>query len=327
MTRAPSATALAFAKVNPILRVLGRQADGYHRLETLLVALDLSDRVRVTRRERDGGQRVTVETTGPMATSDIVDDGRHLAARGAALALDVLGSDACLHVHVSKEIPSRAGLGGGSADAAAAAFASIRLLADPGAVAGFEGTCASRLAEIGMDCAFFGLARDSGAGFGTGRGEEVRPLAGRLDWEVLVLTPDVECSTPGVYGALGLAPGESLTEQFIGPFMDGGGEASAARLLDMGADEARHELVNGLERAAVEAEPRLGRWFDLLDDLGLQHMRLAGSGSSLFGLFDPRTGAAQRAAEDIAKEAAAQSLNPRLLRVLKPARAGVLFHP
>lgn len=317
MNRALSATALAFAKVNPILRVLGRQKDGYHELETLLVALDLADRVQVSMRSDDHGERVTVLTTGPMATSDIVDDGQHLAARGAALALDVLGSDSRLHVHVSKEIPSRAGLGGGSADAAAAAFASIRLLADAGEVAGFDEACASRLAEIGMDCAFSGLARNSGAGFGTGRGEEILPLLGKLDWEVLVLTPDVECSTPRVYGALGLGPGDSL--------MESKGESAAARVLDLGADAARHELVNGLERAAVEAEPRLARWFELLDDLGLQHMRLAGSGSSLFGLFDPRTGAAQRAAEDIAKDAAALSLHPRLLRVLKPARAGVLF--
>ncbi len=54
-------------------------------------------------------------------------------------------------------------------------------------------------------------------------------------------------------------------------------------------------------------------------------MRLAGSGSSLFGLFDRRTGGAQRAAEDIAKEAASLSLGIRYLAVLKATRAGVLF--
>ncbi|MEC8495860.1 MAG: 4-(cytidine 5'-diphospho)-2-C-methyl-D-erythritol kinase, partial [Planctomycetota bacterium] len=76
----------AHAKVNPALRVLGRRADGYHELETVLVALELADVVTV--REAAGGG-VTVRTTGPRASSDIVDGPDHLAARGAARALAV----------------------------------------------------------------------------------------------------------------------------------------------------------------------------------------------------------------------------------------------
>ena len=320
MTGARSETALAFAKINPILRVLGRREDGYHEIETLLVALDLSDRVRVTAREetdQPDAPVVTVRTGGVAATADIVDDGQHLAARGAALALDVLGASARLHVEVSKEIPSRAGLGGGSSDAVAAAFAALRLLAPRADFQGHAEACASRFAEIGMDCAFFAHAMNTGAGFGVGRGDQLVPMEGKLDWDVLVITPDVTCSTPSVYGALGLARGESL--------MEPGGVDAAARLLDLAAVEAREELVNGLERAAVEAEPGLARWFEMLDDLGFQHMRLAGSGSSLFGLFDARNRSAHRAAEDIQKEASSLSLGIRFMRVVKPARAGVLF--
>ena len=105
----------AHAKVNPALRVLGRRADGYHELETVLVALELADVVTVPRgRGRKAARSVRCARPSSIrsASSDIVDGPDHLAARGAALALEVLGSSAGLEVARRSTSPSRAGLGG-----------------------------------------------------------------------------------------------------------------------------------------------------------------------------------------------------------------------
>ena len=295
----------AHAKVNPALRVLGRRADGYHELETVLVALELADVVTV--RETAGGG-VTVRTTGPRASSDIVDGPDHLAARGAALALEVLGSSAGLEVVVEKHVPSRAGLGGGSADAAAAALAALTLLGPGGGgeLDALHERCTAALGALGADCPFFlhGPTLATGAGLGAGRGDELVALPAP-DWEVLLVTPDVACSTPAVYQAMTDAERGSVPAGIDG----------ARELLAAGAEAARGALVNDLAPAAARAEPGLIAWTGLLREAGLDHALLAGSGSSHFALFAPGTGDAERARDRVLAAADARGLTPRLCEV------------
>ena len=295
----------AHAKVNPALRVLGRRADGYHELETVLVALELADVVTV---REAGGSGVVVRTLGPRASSDIVDGSDHLAVRGAALALEVLGSSAGLEVVVEKHVPSRAGLGGGSADAAAAALAALTLLgpADGAALDALYGRCAAALGALGADCPFFLHAptRATGAGLGLGRGDELVALPAP-DWELLLVTPDVACSTPAVYQAMTDAERGSTPA----------GVDGARDLLAAGAKAARGALVNDLAPAAARAEPRLIAWMELLCEAGLGHALLAGSGSSYFALFTPGTGDAERARDRVLAAAGARGLTPRLCEV------------
>lgn len=299
----------AHAKVNPALRVLGQRADGYHELETVLLAVDLADVVTVRRIDGDG---VAVRTTGPMATADIVDGPDHLAARGAAAALEVLGVQAGIEVEVEKHVPSRAGLGGGSADAAAAAHAALTLLgpSDEETLAALRERCATALGSLGSDCPFFlhGPTLATGAGFGEGRGDELTALRAP-DWELLVVTPDVACSTPSVYRAMTDAERGSAP---VG--LDG-----VERLMAAGAEEARGGLVNDLAPAALRAEPGLAVWTALLEEAGLGHALLAGSGSSHFALFAPGTGDAARAREELLARASARGLAPRLCEVTRVA--------
>jgi 4-diphosphocytidyl-2-C-methyl-D-erythritol kinase len=266
---------LANAKINPTLRVLGRRPDGYHELVTTLLALDIGDSVSVAVADAD-----SIEVTGAFATPDVPLDGSNLALRGADAARVVLCARTPLAVSVTKRLPSRAGLGGGSADAAAAALAT-RLALGGDVDDRVLGALFDRaLGEIGSDCAFFHAARATGVALATGRGADVVPLEGAPGWSIALVIPAVECATPDVYRALG------VTAREISP-VDIEAEREAARVLFAStAHDARALLVNDLESAARRAQPDLDDWFELLAEVECGHFRLAGSGSGLYGLFD-----------------------------------------
>jgi len=301
---------LAPAKINPWLRVLARRSDGFHELETVLLALDWCDELTV---RRSPEWRVTV--AGPCASPDIPADGTNLAARAAALALDFAraagraADTAGLDLELHKRIPSQAGLGGGSSDAAAALHATLDLF-------GLDGTpeaaafALESLAALGSDTAFFSVARESGLATCTGRGERVAPArAPEGDWALAVVVPEVRCPTAEVYAALEPSP-------------------APARPLDVaglvGSDpiQARTLLSNDLERAALHAVPELQRWRALLDEVGAEHWRLCGSGSSWFGVHASDTDAERQLAlvQDVADR---MSLDVRISMLTRPARHGV----
>lgn len=266
---------LANAKINPTLRVLGRRPDGYHELVTTLLALDVGDSVSVAVADTD-----SIEVAGAFATPDVPVDASNLALRGADAAREALGSTTPLAVSVTKRLPSRAGLGGGSADAAAAALATGHLLGGDVDDRALAGLLDRALGEIGSDCAFFHAARATGVALATGRGADVVPLEGAPEWSIALVVPDIECATPDVYRALGCTAGDVAT---VG--LEAEREAAQA-LFASTATDARALLVNDLESAARAAQPGLDHWFELLAGLGCEHFRLAGSGSALFGLFD-----------------------------------------
>jgi GHMP kinase-like protein len=119
----PAVEVAAHAKANLFLRVLAREADGYHGIETLFCRLDLADTLRAERRE---GQGVTVEVSG----ADVGPPEANLAVRAAQTVLEALEHRFAVHLRLTKRIPVGAGLGGGSADAAAALAAVNRLAGD-----------------------------------------------------------------------------------------------------------------------------------------------------------------------------------------------------
>ncbi|MEX1026118.1 MAG: 4-(cytidine 5'-diphospho)-2-C-methyl-D-erythritol kinase [Planctomycetota bacterium] len=283
------------AKINLTLGVLGRRPDGFHEVDTTLLALDFGDRVSVATHGRS-----RVRLSGPAATDDVPTDGRNLAARAAAAVAGLAGLLAP-NLLLEKVVPSRAGLGGGSSDAAAAAYLTALELSldldDP--------RIARALAELGSDCPFFLVARKTGIARCTGRGEVVAPLAAVPPWWFVVTTPSLEVSTPAVWQAL--EPG------------DWSGARDAVTD-DLAA--ARAGWSNDLERAACVVEPGLLAWRALLDELGEGHQRLAGSGSSFFGAYESKA-AATRAAERIASAGKARDLGLRAQFVARARGAGV----
>lgn len=229
---------IAPAKLTLWLRVTGVRPDGYHLIDAEMTTLDLHDRLEISdlalsNPSRDG--RVTF--TGPFAAG-LVDDERNLVRR----ALHYAGRRA--DVMLEKNIPHGGGLGGGSADAAAAlrwAGISAERATDP--------TMSTDLAmKLGADvpfCLAGGRARVSGIG------EIIEPVAHQPDVVTLVVPP-FSVSTPAVYRAW---------DELGGPRSDG---------------------PNDLEPAALSVEPRLAIWRDIIASATGVLPTLAGSGATWF---------------------------------------------
>lgn len=300
------------AKLNLFLEVLAKRPDGYHELETVMLALELADRVRVRRARGDG---VSCTVTGPYASSDVPRDERNLALRGVQAALALLRSSGAadagdgLELELEKHVPSQAGLGGASSDAAAA-FAAVEAAFG---VRCEEADACAALAALGSDCVFFRRVATSGLGLCTGRGERVVALApAPADLAALVVTPDFGAPTALVYGSLGSPLSwadarRSLPQCFISA-------TSPAR-----SWPAAPRCFNRLEEAACRAVPALSHWRVVLDGVAGARFSLSGSGSSFFGLCPSRAQAEQLKERALAALAAA-GLSPRGVWVCAPMR-------
>jgi 4-diphosphocytidyl-2-C-methyl-D-erythritol kinase len=275
MSRPSLVRALAPAKINLWLEVLGRRRDGYHEIRSWMLALELCDRLEA--RASSSGA-VALSLAGTQASADVPAGAANLACRAAAAALaegrklGLIGERDGVDLALEKQIPSRAGLGGGSADAAAAWIAACAAL-------GFDlpaGSAEAALSALGSDCDFFARARETGCARCAGRGEVVvASPAPRCPWNVAVLTPPVACWTAEVYAALD--PGSSARTP---------AREMPAEWSEMPASAVRPFLFNRLEAAAMKAFPTLCEWRKLLDRCDAEHWRLSGSGSSFFGLYD-----------------------------------------
>ena len=150
--------------------------------------------------------------------------------------------------------------------------------------------------------------------------EQITPLEGPRGWWVALLTPDVECSTPSVYRALDAGPAAASPGWRIKA------ESAARELFSLSALEARAALTNDLEPAARAAAPGLVPWFALLEAESAAHFRLAGSGSSFFGLFEDEPSARETLAR-LESRATAQGLGTRLSLVTRPAGSALTTVP
>jgi 4-diphosphocytidyl-2-C-methyl-D-erythritol kinase len=247
VTEPEFSTLLAPAKLTLSLQVTGVRADGYHLLDAEMVSIDLADTVEIT----DGGAGITTvdEVVGGQGASGVPSGDQNLVSR----ALDLLGRKAS--IRLVKRIPPGAGLGGGSADAAAVLRWAGRT----------EVALAVRLGADVPFCLRGGRARVRGIG------EVVEALAFE-DRRFMLLLPPFSVSTAAVYAAWD--EGHRLAEH---RGRDAGG------LRDDGARETR----NDLEPAALEVAPQLARWRDCLFRATGIRPRLAGSGSTWFVEGDP----------------------------------------
>ncbi len=296
--------ARAPAKVNLGLEVLGRREDGYHELATTILALDLYDEVTVRLDDETGGTELVVD--GPHGGPDVPGDSRNLAWRAAEAVRERANETRRLHLRLTKHIPPAAGLGGGSADAAAALLATSAAIG----LAGDEARDVEMLSHLGSDCPFFLVAR-TGLARCAGRGDVVRPVAGEdFPWWIVVVAPAVECSTAEVYGAF-----EAHSLPAPEPSFD------LDAVLHGALDDARSSLVNDLEAAALASHAGLAAWPEVFDHPDAGHLRLAGSGSSFFGLYGNEADAKEALAGIVAR-AKARDLGLRGSWVLRAAGGG-----
>lgn len=252
-------TTLAYAKINLGLRVLERRPDGYHTIETIFHRIALADELIFTSAPT---VRITSDTQGvPL-------DHTNICWRAAALLRDELQCNSGVDIHLHKRIPIGAGLGGGSADAAAVllhlpAFWHRTL----------DGSTLRRIAEhLGADVPYF---LQNGSAVGRGRGDLLEYFPLDIPYWILLCNPRLLIATAWAYAritpvkreaALGLK--EILLEGLHDP-------------------EVLHEgLVNDFEPVVFAAYPIIREVKQEMERRGALFASMSGSGSSVYGFFE-----------------------------------------
>lgn len=285
-----SATSLAHAKVNLFLRVFGKDASGFHGIETVFCLLELSDTIRVTR--IDSG--ITIDVDGQDSGPD--DD--NLAVRAARAALDSMGNPFGVHIELTKAIPVGGGLGGGSADAAATLHC-VNALGDK-RLASHE---LLRIASgIGSDVPF--LVTGTPMALAWNRGERLFALQPPATKPVVLLTPSFGMNTAEAYKLLDRTGGGGrgpvrLSQDSFGTWGD------IARLGG-----------NDFEGVVFGKHPRLKDLFFQLANTGPLLARMSGSGSTVYGVYRNHTDAED--ARDILGGKASAVLTSTRDRVVAP---------
>lgn len=254
-------------KVNLLLNVLGRRADGFHDLETLLHPLAIHDRL-CFEKGRSGVQLSCTEASLPVDSSNLVH-------RAAVAFLEAVGISDGVSIHLEKRLPLAAGLGGGSANAAVTLLGLNRLFDRPAT----PDALTEIAAGLGSDIPFF---LQNGPAIGTGRGERIQPIEpfeSLRGTAILLVRPGFGVSTPWAYRSLANHP-EGLNGT------PGRAVDLAERLRIGGVEAARDGFFNSLEAPVFRKYPILAVLKDYLLEQGAVAALLSGSGSTTFALMD-----------------------------------------
>jgi 4-diphosphocytidyl-2-C-methyl-D-erythritol kinase len=246
------------AKVNLFLEVLAKRADGYHEIETLLVAVSLYDTLTI---KEDVSGKIQLHCSRP----DLSTGSENLVVRAAELLRHRTGCQRGADIRLTKRIPVAAGLAGGSTDAAAA----LAGLNDLWGLGLPRHELASLGAELGSDVPFFFATP---AAWCTGRGEKVAPVTlGKSFWFV-VLCPRFGLATADVYRGVSV------------PERPRSGTAILRAVRGGDLEEIGRQLHNRLQPVAERLRPALAGLLAQLASLGPAGQAMSGSGTSLFAL-------------------------------------------
>jgi 4-diphosphocytidyl-2-C-methyl-D-erythritol kinase len=249
----------AYAKINIGIHILGKRSDGYHDLETVFHEIDCFDEIELEQHDE-------VAMTADSILVPI--DASNLCMHAASLLQKEKNIQQGVIIHLKKNIPIGAGLGGGSSDAAAVLcglnrFWKLKLSNNQLRTLG---------AQIGSDVPFF---IEGGTAYATGRGEILESFSLKLPFWVAVVTPLIHISTAWAYNHLmpnrnGKASGlqTKLAKQISNPQK----LASIAQ--------------NDFEPSAFQTYPELSRIKEKLNEMGAVFSLMSGSGSSLYGFFE-----------------------------------------
>ncbi len=324
-------TTRARAKINLTLRVLGRRADGYHELESLVAFAGTGDALSL-----EPGPQLTLTIDGPRGQGLPVDDGNLILRATRALEAETgpLRSGA---FHLVKRLPVASGIGGGSADAAAA----LRLLARLNGLSPDDPALLRAAAKTGADVP---VCLASRARIMAGIGEHLGPPLTLPPLFALLVNPGVPVETAAVFQALGLQPGQ-MHGSLASPHPEEAASAAVSKEAPAGSGTSATILRDALLRSAPQDEDSAGIRLDrasLLDALsaagndleaparrvapvidtvlaalrarpGCRLARMSGSGATCFALFDDcrQSAAAGRA---LVREQAGWWVKPTVLR-------------
>jgi len=265
----------ARAKVNLALHVTGRRADGYHLLDSLVVFADIGDRLELA-----GANETSLEISGPFGDTLKVDDD-NLVLRGyQALSAALPNPLPATSFKLTKNLPVSSGIGGGSADAAAALNGLIELWQldiEPH-------TLSETALLLGADVP---VCLDSTTCRMRGVGEQLTAVENFPTVDCVLVNPGVGVSTPAVFAELALPVNQSA--------FDGLPELPAR-----GWNDWLATTRNDLQSPAISLVPEIADVIAVLEQSpGCNLARMSGSGATCFGLFDSREDAS-KAAQQIA---------------------------
>jgi 4-diphosphocytidyl-2-C-methyl-D-erythritol kinase len=271
-------TVAAPAKINIHLQILGARSDDYHEVWTLYQSIDLCDQVVVSDAP-DGLVTLVVEPAGAAPGG-----GDNLVLRAVSAVRELTGVRRGAVIRLRKEIPVGAGLGGGSADAAAALVAVDRLW-------DLQLSCADLVdlaGGVGSDVAFF---LHGGFALGRGRGDDIDPLPNLHPLAVVVAVPSIEVSTELAFAEAGRRLTSRGPDATVEAFVEGHREGAVG-------EPPWSALFNDFEEVVTGRWPEIGRVARALRATGTLHAAVTGSGSAVFGVYADLS-AAHRAATEI----------------------------
>ena len=248
----------AYAKINLTLEILGKRADGFHEIATVMQTIDLADDLTF-----GAAPTLIVESEAEGIAPE-----ENLVLKAAKLLQSKLAIKAGARIRLTKRIPIAAGLGGGSTDAAATLVGLCALWGK--AVPKAE--LSAMAAELGSDVPFF---ISGGTALAEGRGERITVLPPLPDFPLVITTPPIELEkkTARLYGAL--TPSDYSH-----------GQATHRMLAAMQAKSPLTDalLFNGFERVAPKVFPGFESYRERFREAGAHHIHLAGSGPTMFAL-------------------------------------------
>ena len=258
----PPISVAAPAKINLSLEILRRRDDGFHDVATVLQTIDLADELAFT-----PASEIVVE-----GDTEGIPLEENLVYRAARLLQNHLGETPGARIHLNKRIPLAAGLGGGSADAAATLVGLCRLWERDLR----RGELATLAAKLGSDVPFFLYG---GTALAEGRGERVTPLPPLRHADIVLLAPPIDLpnKTATLYRSLDPADftGGEVTRALV---------AALRKRLPPTPDE----IFNGFTRAALERFDGLEGYWSRFEKAGADNVHLSGAGPSLFSLARSR---------------------------------------
>lgn len=280
-------------KINLGLRIVGKRDDGYHLIDTIMVPVSLYDEIEITKGRKVSGakprsRRLIVTCDHP----DVPGGEKNIVYQAADLIMRSGKIEQLVRIHIRKQIPLGAGLGGGSSDAAATMLGLNRLFH-----VGYSAKKLKALAiSLGADVPFFIDRRPARA---RGIGERLSPIPSLPRVWVLIVYPGFSVSTAWAYGKLPV----KLTKPIA--------NTSITRLIEKPIDVGKL-LVNDLEVVTLARYPRIGHLKAKLIAGGAEGALMSGSGSAVFGVFNSRK-RAMRAAGQFIKGEGVQAFLVRIL--------------
>lgn len=252
----------AYAKLNLTLDVLGKREDGYHDLKSVMQTISIRDDIEID-----------IGTGKPWCLKcdkeEIPTDERNLAWKAAKVYLETMNKDPDgLEIRITKRIPSQAGLGGGSADAAAVLRALNRHYGQPLSILAL----AELGAQVGSDVPFCTLC---GTAMVEGRGERLRKLPDLPDCVFVVCKPDFSVSTPELY--------QKIDQCAIAKRPDNQAMESAILSGDLG--RVAENVLNVFDPIVTADHLELNYIKSICNSYGSLNQQMTGSGSAVFAIM------------------------------------------